>query len=155
MTDAVAEVERAMIAIRRSQQRRALGRIAKARGRGAHDPVHELLDVVEELGERGEPSTVTALSTAMGVDQPRASRLASRAVEQGLLRREADQSDGRRAVLLPTEQGQALLDEMHEFRRAVFAEVMTDWPEEDRAAFGRLLTAFVRRYGELGRIESP
>ena len=63
MTDAVADVERAMIAIRRSQQRRALSRIGKARGQGAHDPVHELLDVVEELAERGEASTVTALST--------------------------------------------------------------------------------------------
>lgn len=82
MTDAVAEVERAMIAIRRSQQRRALSRIAKERGRGGHDPVHELLDVVEELAERGEAGTVTALSTAMGVDQPRASRLVARAVEQ-------------------------------------------------------------------------
>ncbi len=150
MTDAVTEVERAMIAIRRSQQRRALGRIAKTRGRGAHDPVHELLDVVEELGERGEPCTVTALGVAMGVDQPRASRLVSRAVEQGLLRREADQSDGRRAVLLPTSEGQALLDEMHRFRQSVFAEVMADWPAEDRDTFGRLLTAFVRGYGALG-----
>jgi DNA-binding MarR family transcriptional regulator len=150
MTDAVADVERAMIAIRRSQQRRALSRIGKARGQGAHDPVHELLDVVEELTERGEPSTVTALSSAMGVDQPRASRLVARAVEQGLLRREADQSDGRRAVLVPTEAGQAHLDELHVFRRSVFAEVMADWPDEDRANFGRLLTAFVRGYSALG-----
>jgi DNA-binding MarR family transcriptional regulator len=151
MTDAVAEVERAMIAIRRSQQRRALSRIAKARGREGHDPVHELLDIVEELAERGEAGTVTALSAAMGVDQPRASRLVARAVEQGLLRREADQHDGRRAVLVPTEAGQAHLDELHAFRRAVFAEVMADWPDDDRDNFGRLLTAFVRGYGELGR----
>ena len=150
MTDAVADVERAMIAIRRSQQRRALSRNGKARGRGAHDPVYELLDVVEELTERGEPSTVTALSAAMGVDQPRASRLVARAVEQGLLRREADQRDGRRAVLVPTEDGQAHLEDMHAFRRGVFAEVMADWPEEDRENFGRLLTAFVRGYSALG-----
>ena len=150
MTDAVAEVERAMIAIRRSQQRRALSRIAKSRGRGGHDPVHELLDVVEELTDRGEPSTVTALSAAMGVDQPRASRLVARAVEQGLLRREADQRDGRRAVLVPTDEGRAHLERMHEFRRAVFSEVMADWPEEDRRTFGRLLTAFITRYTELG-----
>ncbi|WP_033261054.1 MarR family winged helix-turn-helix transcriptional regulator [Amycolatopsis vancoresmycina] len=150
MTDAVADVERAMIAIRRSQQRRALSRIAKARGRGAHDPVYELLDVVEELTERGEAGTVTALSAAMGVDQPRASRLVARAVEQGLLRREADQRDGRRAVLVPTEAGQAHLDEMHAFRRGVFAEVMADWADEDRETFGRLLTAFVRGYSALG-----
>ncbi len=150
MTDAVAEVERAMIAIRRSQQRRALGRIAKAKGRGTPEAVHELLDVIEEFAERGEPSTVTALAAALGVDQPRASRLVARAVEEGLLRREADQRDGRRAVLAPTESGQAFLDELHEFRRSVFAEVMADWPDEDRVNFGRLLTKFVRGYAELG-----
>jgi DNA-binding MarR family transcriptional regulator len=149
MTDAVAAVERAMITIRRAMQRRALGRIAKARGLGGPDPVHELLDVVEELAERGEPSTVTALAAALGVDQPRASRLVARAVEQELLRREADQRDGRRAVLVPTTAGQAALDEMHEFRRAVFAEVMAGWTEQDRETFGRLLTEFVRGYGSL------
>lgn len=39
---------------------------------------------------------------------------------------------------------------MHEFRRSVFAEVMADWPEDDRREFARLLTAFVRNYGALG-----
>ncbi|MFD9963525.1 MarR family winged helix-turn-helix transcriptional regulator [Amycolatopsis sp. NPDC058986] len=150
MTDAVAEVERAMIAIRRSQQRRSLSGIARTRGRGAHDPVIELLDVVEEFSERGESGTVTALGAALGVDQPRASRLVARAVERGLLRREADQRDGRRTVLVLTDAGRAELDELHEFRRGVFAEVMAEWSEEDRIAFGRLLTAFVRRFGELG-----
>src|SRR5256885_17121504 len=105
MTDAGADVERAMIAIRRSQQRRALSRIGKARGRGAHDPVHELLDVVEELTERGEPSTGTALSAPMGVDQARASRLVARAVEQGPPPPEADQRAGRRAGRLPRQAG--------------------------------------------------
>jgi DNA-binding MarR family transcriptional regulator len=53
-------------------------------------------------------------------------------------------------VLVPTEAGQAHLDELHAFRRSVFAEVMADWPDEDRANFGRLLTAFVRGYSALG-----
>ncbi|MET7763363.1 MarR family winged helix-turn-helix transcriptional regulator [Streptomyces sp. NPDC005393] len=69
----------------------------------------------------------------MGVDQPRASGLIAGAVEAGLVRREADQSDGRRALLVRTEAGRALTQEVHRFRRSVFAEAMEGWPEADRA----------------------
>ncbi|QRP46107.1 MarR family winged helix-turn-helix transcriptional regulator [Amycolatopsis sp. FDAARGOS 1241] len=151
MTDPVADVERAMIAIRRSQQRRALTRMARERGQGAPDPVIELLDVVEELADRGEPATVTSLASALGVDQPRASRLVARAVDQGDLHRCADQADGRRAVLALTDSGRSRLDTLHTFRRTVFAEAMSPWPSEDRAAFARLLTSFVSNYDALGR----
>lgn len=144
MTDAVADVERAMIAIRRSQARRSLSKLARER---AEPAVQELLDAVEATGE---PATVTSLAAALTVDQPRASRLVARAVEDGLLRREADQRDGRRAVLVLTEQGRAEVARMHEFRRSVFAEAMVDWPDDDRREFARLLTSFVRNYGALG-----
>ncbi|WP_326567328.1 MarR family winged helix-turn-helix transcriptional regulator [Amycolatopsis rhabdoformis] len=151
MADPVADVERAMIAIRRSQQRRALTRMARDRGQRALDPVIELLDVVEDFAERDEPATVTSLAAALGVDQPRASRLVARAVEQDDLQREADQADGRRTVLALTSVGRARLDALHSFRRTVFAEAMAPWPDEDRAAFARLLTSFIANYEGLAR----
>jgi hypothetical protein len=61
----------------------------------------------------------------------------------GLVRREADQADGRRALLVRTERGNALSEELHRFRRSVFATAMSDWTDADRAAFARLLTRFV------------
>ncbi|MEC3974670.1 MarR family winged helix-turn-helix transcriptional regulator [Amycolatopsis sp. H20-H5] len=147
MTDPVVEVERAMIAIRRSQARRALSKIARPRAADAPEQaVMELLDVVEEYTDRGEPSTVTTLGTALGVDQPRASRLVARAVDLGLLKREADQSDGRRTVLTPTEAGTASLNKMHAFRQAVFAEAMANWSPADQQTFARLLTDFITNY---------
>ncbi|WP_020669120.1 MarR family winged helix-turn-helix transcriptional regulator [Amycolatopsis nigrescens] len=148
MSDPVAEVERGMIAIRRAQARRTLSRLARQRAGAQLDPaVLGVLDAVEEGAQRA--STVGSIATALTIDQPRASRLVARAVAEGLLRRDADQRDGRRAVLVLTEAGQAALDRMHEFRRAVFAEAMADWPESDRADFGRLLTAFAERYAEI------
>jgi DNA-binding MarR family transcriptional regulator len=150
MTDPIVQVERAMIAIRRGQARRALSRLARER---PEDPLDQalmgVLDAVEECAERDEPSTVTALAAALTIDQPRASRLVARAVDQKLLRREADQRDGRRAVLVFTDQGRAHIEEMHSFRQAVFAEVMDGWPSADKEVFGRLLTTFAQRYAEL------
>lgn len=146
MTDPVVEVERAMIAIRRSQARRTLSKFAAG---GPEQAVRELLDVVEEHRERGEPSTVTTLGAALRVDQSRASRLVARAVELGLLRREADQSDGRRTVLVPTEAGNTSLDEMHQVRRAVFGEAMAGWSPAEQETFAHLLTSFIANYTEI------
>jgi DNA-binding MarR family transcriptional regulator len=152
MTDPVADVERAMIAVRRSQARRALVRLARERGTATFDQaVAEVLDAVEECDARGEPATVTALAAALGIDQPRASRLVARAVDQGMLRWEADRHDRRRSVLLLTESGQDGLDRAHAFRRAVFEEAMAGWPVTDRAEFARLLTAFVAGFTGLAR----
>jgi DNA-binding MarR family transcriptional regulator len=127
-------VERAMVAIRRRQSRRALSR---------HLPIDPatfgVLDAIEERG----PSTVTELVDVLGVDQPRASRLAARAVDNGFLVRQADPADGRRTLLSLTVLGSRHLGVIHEARQQVFAEAMADWPTGDREKFAHLLTKFI------------
>jgi DNA-binding MarR family transcriptional regulator len=141
----VKAVERAMVAIRRSQSRRALTRLAEGRddagvvGNSAVD----VLDAIEAAEQAGIPATVSGVAATLNVDQPRASKLVAAAVEAGLVRREADQADGRRAPLVRTERGNALFEELHRFRRSIFATAMSDWTDADRAAFARLLTRFV------------
>ena len=135
-TDPVAEVEAAMIAIRRRQTRRTF-----AVQSGGPDPVQEVLDAIEAAGPN--PLGVNGVATALGVDQPRASKLVATAVSAGLVRREADQADGRRTNLVLTPTGQAQLDTVHTHRRTRFAAAMADWPPEDQAAFATLLTRFV------------
>ncbi|WP_188197013.1 MarR family winged helix-turn-helix transcriptional regulator [Nonomuraea sp. SYSU D8015] len=127
-------IERAMVAIRRRQSRRTL---ARAQGAG---PEYDVLDVIE--GAR-EPVTVTAVARALSVDQPRASRLAAAAVAAGLVRREADQADGRRSHLVLTDGGRAALEQAHQARQAAFAAAMEGWSAAERAEFARLLTRFV------------
>ncbi|WP_432588953.1 MarR family winged helix-turn-helix transcriptional regulator [Streptomyces sp. HD1123-B1] len=143
------EVERAMVAIRRSQSRRSLARLANG-----HSPVtdtggaaFDVLDAIEAAEQSGTPATVSGIAAALAVDQPRASKLVAGAVAAGLVRREADQADGRRALLVRTEAGRALTEEVRRFRRSVFAEAMEEWPEADQAAFARLLTRFVDALG--------
>lgn len=149
----VDDVERAMVAIRRSQSRRSLARLADGdggdspKGAVAKGAAFDVLDAIEAAEQSGAPATVSDVATALAVDQPRASKLVAGAVEAGLVRREADQADGRRALLVMTEAGRAMTDEVRRFRRSVFAEAMAGWPEADRAEFARLLTDFVSALG--------
>ncbi|GAA3907528.1 MarR family winged helix-turn-helix transcriptional regulator [Actinoplanes auranticolor] len=138
----LAAIERAMIAIRRSQSRRVLSRLAPP----GDQTVFGVLDALEELGR---PGTVGEVGVALGVDQPRASRLVARAVAQGLVIRQADQRDGRRALLVLTGEGQSYLADAHRSRQEMFARAMVGWPEEDRRGFARLLTSFTAALGTL------
>jgi DNA-binding MarR family transcriptional regulator len=130
-----------MVAIRRSQTRRALARRA-----GADTTGTEVLDVVEEAEQNSEPATVTSVAAALGVDQPRASKLVAAAVAAGLVRREADQQDGRRALLVRTPAGQRVSAEIHAVRQQAIASAVADWPADERAEFARLLTRFVTAF---------
>jgi DNA-binding MarR family transcriptional regulator len=156
-------VERAMVAIRRSQARRTLGRLAAARQGagpgGTHEPATDsagrasadVLDIIEEAEEADRRATVTSVAAALNIDQPRASKLVAAAVTAGLVRREADQADGRRALLVRTPAGRRLSAQAHAFRRQVFGEAMAGWPAADRAEFARLLTRFVESLAEVTR----
>lgn len=144
---AVAAVERAMVAIRRTQTRRSLGRLAPPDAGKPIDPtLFSVLDVVED---RDKPCSVTDVATALGVDQPRASRLVLRAVGEGLLDRRTDPSDARRTLITLTGSGQEQLDRTHRFRQEVFARVMADWPDADRSEFARLITTFVTSFAQV------
>ena len=154
----VKAVERAMVAIRRSQTRRALTRLAEERDDAGvvSGSAVDVLDAIKAAEQAGTPATVTGVAAALNVDQPRASKLVAAAVEAGLVRREADQADGRRALLVRTERGTTLSEELHRFRRSIFATAMSDWTDADRAAFARLLTRFVEALaGMTGRGAKP
>lgn len=139
--DPVHEVERAMIAIRRSQTRRVLSRQADA------DPNSvAVLDVIEECEQAGDDCTVASVRTALSVDQPRASRLVAKAVEDGLVRREADQHDGRRTLLRMTRSGKTTVARVHDVRRRRFAEAMAGWSARDQDTFAKLLSRFMDGY---------
>ena len=111
----------------------------------------EVVDAIEAAEEAGQPATVSTIATALDIAQPRASKLVAAAVETGLVRREADQADGRRAFLVRTAAGRALSDQVHQFRRRLFAAGIADWSDGDRAELARLLTRFVAGLAEATR----
>jgi DNA-binding MarR family transcriptional regulator len=137
--DPIVAVEAAMIAIRRRQTRRAL-----AVQSGGPDPVQDVLDAIEAAGT--DSIGVNGVAAALGVDQPRASKLTAAAVSAGLVRREADQQDGRRTNLVLTAEGRQQLDWVHGYRQERFADAMTGWTDAERETFADLLTRFVTAF---------
>ncbi|MFI6102511.1 MarR family winged helix-turn-helix transcriptional regulator [Lentzea sp. NPDC051213] len=135
----LAAVEQALIAMRRSQSRRALADLAV--------PAFDVLDVVEAAERSGVQATVSSVASELHVDQPRASKLVTSAVDAGLVSRIADRADGRRVLLVRTPRGRATSAELHRARQAACATAMADWSEEERVAFAELLTRFVSGFG--------
>src|SRR5690606_16633435 len=86
---------------------------------------------------------VTEIADAVGVDQPRASRLVNDATDVGLLRRGPDPRDGRRSIVELTAAGREHLERTVRERRAAVEEGLAGFSADDTAAFADLLARFV------------
>jgi DNA-binding MarR family transcriptional regulator len=87
--------------------------------------------------------TVGLLAEEMNLDPSRASRIAADLVEKGLVLRAVSQEDGRRSVLVTTQEAGALMDA---FLRAKWQRTMRlfeDWPEDDIISFAKLFARYV------------
>jgi DNA-binding MarR family transcriptional regulator len=98
------------------------------------------LRLLEALAAASHPLSVSEVGEAIGVDQPRASRLIQQAVELGLVRREADPDDARRTRTALTDEGRTLARGFRGQRREQLQEALADFTEAERADLARLLT---------------
>lgn len=114
------------------------------RGRGgaglAQAARFRLLDALEAAPQ---PPSVGQLAEAIGVDQPRASRLVQAAVEAGHARREVDPADARRSAIVLTAAGRRVLAGARDTRRGAVETALAGFTPEESAEFARLLTRFV------------
>ena len=108
-------------------------------GRGGHAAVR-LLMVLADHG----PSSVSELATAIGVDQPRASRLVQAAVDTGQVRRDVDPNDARRSILVITDAGRAALSALLDHRRTAVERALADFTPAEREQFAELFTRFAK-----------
>ncbi|MBM7442116.1 MarR family winged helix-turn-helix transcriptional regulator [Streptomyces sp. HB132] len=99
--------------------------------------------VLNVIADAPGEMTVGGLAAEMGVAQPVASRTVAACMGEGLLRRAASQSDGRRTVLELTEYGEAERNRFAAEQRKAFQEITAAWSPEERIQFARLLA----RYG--------
>jgi DNA-binding MarR family transcriptional regulator len=86
--------------------------------------------------------TVGTVAERLNVDPSRASRIVADAVEAGVVRRVASQTDARRICLELTDAGRlhALAVRKYKWRR--FADALGDWPEDELVEFARLFSKF-------------
>jgi DNA-binding MarR family transcriptional regulator len=87
-----------------------------------------------------EPVRLSELAHAVGVDNSTLTPQAQRLEREGLVTREPDPSDRRAALLRVTHAGRALLARLHSARRAMFAELLANWSEQDRALVATMLS---------------
>jgi DNA-binding MarR family transcriptional regulator len=98
------------------------------------------LRLLEALVAASGPLTVSEIADAVGVDQPRASRLVQQAVDMGLVRREADPDDARRTRIVLTDQGRTIIRGFRGDRRDAIADALAGFTDAERAELARLLT---------------
>jgi len=98
------------------------------------------LRMLEALAAASHPLSVGEIADAVGVDQPRASRLVQQAVNLDLVRREADPDDARRTRVALTDAGKSLVSGFRGERRGTIEVALAEFTDEERAELARLLT---------------
>ena len=88
------------------------------------------------------PLRQSALAELVHADPSTVSRHVATLVEQGLVRRVADESDGRASRLVVTDSGLAALDALRREREGVLERITADWTDAD-------LTTFTTLFGRL------
>ena len=96
--------------------------------------------LLEALAAASAPLSVGEIADAVGVDQPRASRLVQQAFELGLVRREADPDDARRTRVALTDAGTRHLRGFRGERREAIDAALSGFNDAERAELARLLT---------------
>ena len=94
------------------------------------------------LDAEGRLMSVTELAEAIGVDQPRASRLVQTAVGEGLVVREADPDDARRTRLRITDEGRAAVHAATSNRRRAIESALDGFSDDERERLADLLGRF-------------
>src|SRR4051794_13555079 len=107
----------------------------EARERAAH----VLLFPLTRLG----PLRQGALADLVHADPSTVSRHVTLLVERGLVRRVADELDGRASRLVVTPAGEAVVEQMRGERNGLLAQVTADWTPDELASFTHQLKRFV------------
>lgn len=105
------------------------------------------LRLLEALAAATHPLSVGEIGDAIGVDQPRASRLVQQCVQLDLVRREADPDDARRTRVALTDAGRRLVRGFRGERREAIGRALESFTDVERAELARLLAKLADNLG--------
>ena len=100
------------------------------------------------LGE--EKWTTTQLAQVLPVKAPRISRVVTKLVDRGLIRRQRRRDDRRVVLLTLTDEGKALTMELHRCVQAYDATLVKGVCEEEMAVFVSVTSKVMTNYAALG-----
>lgn len=105
---------------------------------GVEGSAYQLLMTLVAQG----PQRSTTLAETTGVTASTISRQVAQLVDAGLVERRADPGDGRAALLVATDAGLAVYEQMRLRRQRAVGATVAGWPEEDVARLAELLGRF-------------
>ena len=88
------------------------------------------------------PQRLGSIATAFGLDPSTITRQVQAVEKAGLAEKTVDPTDRRASVLSITKQGRDATETVRAFRREALKQVIADWSEADRTAFGSYLQRF-------------
>ncbi len=91
------------------------------------------------------PVSATRLAAALDLSQPTASRVLQSLEAEGLVTRQADDSDGRVSHYLVTAKGRRALNKVHSYHVQTLTEALADVDPRRRAALAIAVTELVQR----------
>ncbi|MEA1674957.1 MarR family winged helix-turn-helix transcriptional regulator [Nitrospirillum sp. BR 11163] len=106
-----------------------------------------LFPLLVRIGLRG-PLGVVDLAELAGRDHSTVSRQVAKLESLGLVERRAGATDARVREAVVTPAGQAMVDTIGQARSRMYAAVLADWTEEDKATLTRLLRRLADRAKE-------
>ena len=92
------------------------------------------------------PMRSGTLAEVMLSDASTISRQVAGLVKRGLIERRADPDDGRASMLVVTDSGHALAEQLRRRRSEILAHIVADWEPADRDQLATLLRRFVDDY---------
>ncbi|WP_346908781.1 MarR family transcriptional regulator [uncultured Roseibium sp.] len=148
-TPDVAQISQAMSRMRVLIKNRAIGKLIMSAAAPDLDMSH--LDVIELVrrGTRHGEVTIGLVAEKMCMDPSRASRVVAYLVDRGILSRAVSQADARRAVIVLTDKGQAVLKEKRRVKLEMIERILSDWTDEEVAQFAELYGRFVDEFEKL------
>ncbi|KTS64539.1 hypothetical protein NS206_07995 [Microbacterium testaceum] len=102
--------------------------------------------MLDALVAASDALSVSEIAEAVGVDQPRASRLVQQATQMGLVAREPDPDDARRTRVRLTPEGEKLISSFRGRRRDAVRSALESFTEAERADLARLLARFAEAW---------
>jgi DNA-binding MarR family transcriptional regulator len=150
--DPVAEIQAALHSLARSLKRSALHDFLLAQARVDADQAG--MAVLYVLHLAGAGLRLTDLAERLSVDAPAVTRKVQQLERCGLVSRAQDQLDARASRVHLTAAGRRTIGKFLAARRTWLANLVSDWTEQEKAVFARLLDRFAgdirRQLEELG-----
>jgi DNA-binding MarR family transcriptional regulator len=100
---------------------------------------------------KGGPQRAGTLAETVHSDPSTISRQVGHLVRLGLVERMADPEDGRATLLTATDEGRRVFEENRRMRIERFAEMLADWPVDDRRKLAELLGRFTSAFEAVQR----